>query len=235
MLPGLVQKLPHGREKRRIDAVAAAELETFHPDPGILQQLLHPVAMADGHHGVVNAMGEQHRRGPGMGLPVTVGVTAAGDQSRQRQWRLCTGDHIQGHGSPLREAQKRRAGQRDRGIQGQEALPQGLPGRRHLLPGRLRKHVPPEQRVPLAAGSGGMGLRGTQGDHADLGRHQKLRQIKQVIGIGAPAMQQDQPAQGQIRPQADGLTIVTGLGRRLEVGHRRGGGRQLGGPHHTAG
>ncbi len=165
-------------------------------------------------------MGEQDLHGRRAGVPVGMGIPAAGDQGCQWQARLSSAclpcGHVESHRGTLGEAEHGRTRQGHARSQVLQSPAQVPASGRQRLPVGLGQQV-----VPLPTGPGRVGKRCPQRHHTHLGPHQEFGKVEQVIGIGTPAMQQHQPA-------------VSGGGSPLDgAGFRRGrlpGPRRLGLP-----
>jgi len=205
--PAALDERPHRRKQVGINRVAAAETQQLHGCTGLQQQALQLDARPMGHHRILLAVGEQHLqiamalRGVarvGGRLPARMGIAAAGHHSGHRQGfgggaiaaRGCTRCAVQRHGRTLRETQQHRVVEGQALVQVLQTAAQIHQRARQLGPAVLL------QVVPLAARAGRVGQGRPQGHQLLVGAHQQLAQVEQVVGIGAPAMQQDQPAAG---------------------------------------
>ena len=182
--------------------MAAVKAEQLDAGSGCLQQSLQLDAGPVRHHRVLVAMAQQHRQRQGAGLPVGVGIAAASNDTRQRQGVArgpAAAGHIESHGRALGEPQQHGLLQRHRFGQSLQACVQGHPARGQLGPAALL------QVVPLASHPSRVRQRRTQGHDAHLRAHQQLAQIEQIVGVGAPAVQQHQAVGGLVGAVAEGF------------------------------
>ena len=190
--------------------MAAGEVEQFGRAARLLQPPQRLLAGGERHHRILAAVAEQGRWGRLSRLPALMGVATAGDQPCQRQLRT----HIHRHRAALGEAQQHGVLQRHLRRQILQPLPQRGPRRRQGGP------VDRLQPIPLAPHAHRVGLGRSQRHHAHRRPHQQAAQIEQIVGVGAPAMQQHQAPCGRRRALAQRTGVGTAGGEAvLSGGH----------------